>query len=214
MLAKNATVDPVRMAQQYAVGFKKQLKNVDRESYTESNAPIPVRISARPVSGGPVPASSTGEQAVKLATFKSLMDELNMQIKEINAIEDKVGSAVLLVVCHDAFGSAAMFWFASTYNTFVGLKTITQSDSYRDRNLSLYVAQDELSLKCGGALDNGRLICCRQQLNGNQSLILAYWSCYMSCLAHSLQMLMTLCCMLNLKTFAMKRLAHQHQTQA
>lgn len=98
MLARNATVDPVRMAQQYAVSFKKQLKNVDRETYTESSAPIPVRITARPVSGGAVPASNAEEQSVTLATFKSLMDELNMQIKDINAIANKVGFAVLLVI--------------------------------------------------------------------------------------------------------------------
>lgn len=89
MLAHNAAIDPTGMAQQYAVCFKKQLKNVDRDVYS-SEEPIPVRINSRPVSGGTVPSSSAAAQPVSLATFRSLMDQLNTQIKEMKAIQDKV----------------------------------------------------------------------------------------------------------------------------
>lgn len=97
MLAKNATINPISMAQQYAVSFKKQLKNVDREMYTESNAPLPVRITPRPVSGDTAPSDTAAAQPVTLDRFKSLMDELNTQIKEIKGIQDKVDPAALLL---------------------------------------------------------------------------------------------------------------------
>lgn len=97
MLARNATINPVGLAQQFAMSFKKQLKNVDRDTYTNSDAPIPVRISARPVSGGSVPSSNINGEVVTLATFRSLMDELNLQIKEIKEIDDKVSSQQFLL---------------------------------------------------------------------------------------------------------------------
>ena len=94
MLESNATVDPAALGQRFLKDFKKQLMRVDRNADSTSSIPASPSIPPRALS---MPPAQLASQAVSLATFKDLMNQLNSQIKDINDLESQVSMSPCIV---------------------------------------------------------------------------------------------------------------------